>query len=62
MLRADIDYLYACFGHHHTIIPQISVRLSFNFHGNHSHDALRARPMCCSQPDDVPFLFDFAIA
>ena len=46
----------------HTIIPQIclSVRqLSFDFHGNRSHDALRARPMCCSQPDDVPFLFEF---
>ena len=44
---------------HHTIIPQISVRLSFDFHGNRSHDALHARPMCCSEPDDVPFLFEF---
>ena len=23
----------------------------------YSHGALRARPMCCSEPDDVPFLF-----
>ena len=37
----------------------ISVPLSFDFHGNRSHDALRARPMCCSQPDGVPFLFEF---
>ena len=36
-----------------------SVRLPFDFHGNRSHDALRARPMCCSLPDDVPFLFEF---
>ena len=43
----------------HTIIPQISVRLSFDFHGNRSHDALRVRPMSCSEPDDVPFLLEF---
>ena len=36
-----------------------SVHLSFDFHGNRSHGALRARPMCCSEPDDVPFLFEF---
>ena len=30
---------------YHTIIPQISVLLSFNFPGNRSHDELRARPM-----------------
>ena len=44
---------------YHTIIPQISVRLSFDFHRYRLHDALRARPMCCSEPVDMPFLFEF---
>ena len=25
----------------------------------YSHGALLARPMCCSEPNDVPFLFEF---
>ena len=36
----------------------LSVHLSFDFHRNRSHGALCARPMCCSEPDDVPFLFE----
>ena len=38
-----------------------SVCLSFDFHGNRSHGALRARPMRCSEPDDVLFLFEFVL-
>ena len=36
-----------------------SFRLSFDFLENRSHAALHARPMCCSEPDDLPFLFEF---
>ena len=34
-------------------------RLKFNFRENHSHGELQTRPMCCSEPDDVPFIFEF---
>ena len=48
---------------HHTIIPHISVRLSFrlsvclslDLHENRSHDSLQTRPMCCPEPDDVQY-------
>ena len=52
---------------HHTIIPQISVRLSVcpsvrrfcPSISNRSHDALRARPMCARNPTMCPFFLSF---
>ena len=53
---------------HHTIIREISVVGSslrgpwvdceFDFQENRSHDSLQTRPMCCLEPDDVPFIFE----
>ena len=31
---------------------------SFHFQENRLHDSLQTRPMCCHEPDDVPFIFE----
>ena len=52
---------------HLTIIPHVpyfclsvilSVYLTFDFQENPSHGELQTRPMCCPEPDDVPFIFE----
>ena len=40
----------------------LSVCLKFDFRENRSPGELQTRPMCCSKPDDVPFIFEFANA
>ena len=37
----------------------LSVCLEFDFRENRSPGELQTRPMCCSEPDDVPFIFEF---
>ena len=37
----------------------LSVCLKFDFRENRSPGELQTRPMCCSEPDDVPFIFKF---
>ena len=32
--------------------------VKFDFQENRSHDSLQTRPMCCPEPDDVPFIFE----
>ena len=37
----------------------MSVCLKLNFQENPWHGELQTRPMCDSEPDDVPFIFEF---
>ena len=32
--------------------------VQFDFQENRSHDSLQTRPMCCPEPEDVPFIFE----
>ena len=32
--------------------------VKFDFQEHRSHDSLQTRPMCCPEPDDVPFIFE----
>ena len=36
----------------------LSVYLILDFQDNPSHGELQTRPMCCPEPDDVPFIFE----